>query len=46
MNMTGLDAVKRNGDKVSIATFSNTVANACDVTNGTVTVAFPNSQTR
>jgi hypothetical protein len=44
MNMTGLDAVKRNGDEVSIApTFGNTAANACDVTNGTVTVAFPNS---
>jgi RTX calcium-binding nonapeptide repeat (4 copies) len=44
MNMTGLDTVKRNGDKVSVApTFGNTAANACDVTNGTVTVAFPNS---
>ena len=44
MNMTGLDTVKRNGDKVTVApTFGNTAANACDVTGGTVTVAFPNS---
>jgi hypothetical protein len=43
MNMTGLDSVKRNGDKISVApTFGNTAANACDVTNATVTVAFPN----
>jgi Ca2+-binding RTX toxin-like protein len=44
MSTTGLETVKRNGDKVTVApTFGNTAANACDVTNGTVTVAFPNS---
>jgi hypothetical protein len=44
MNMTGLDSVKRNGDKISVApTFGNTSANACDVTGGTVTIAFPNA---
>jgi len=44
MNMTGLDSIKRNGDKISVApTIGNTAGNACDVTNGTVKVAFPNS---
>ncbi len=43
MDMSGVNTVKRNGDKITAApTFGNTAANACDVTNGTVTVAFPN----
>lgn len=44
MDMSGLNEVKRNGDKIAVApTFGNTSANACDITEGTVTVAFPNA---
>ncbi|HEX5467488.1 MAG TPA: calcium-binding protein [Gaiellaceae bacterium] len=44
MDMSGLNEVKRNGDRISVApTFGNTSVNACEITNGTVTVAFPNA---
>jgi len=43
MDMSGLNSVKRNGDRITVApTFGNTAGNACDVTAGTVTIAFPN----
>jgi hypothetical protein len=42
MDMSGLNTVKRNGDVVSVApTFGNTAANACSITNATVSIAFP-----
>jgi hypothetical protein len=42
MDMSGLNTVKRNGDVITVApTFGNTASNACNITNATVSVAFP-----
>ncbi|MEO8290647.1 MAG: hypothetical protein ABI649_06590 [Gaiellaceae bacterium] len=43
MDMSGLNTVKRNGDVLTVApTIGNVDDNACDVTDATVTLAFPN----